>query len=93
MAARFEFEARVGAPRTVEVEMKGETQRMFMGVPTVSQRRPWHVSHKHKKIPKGGGAFFFKVFDFTQRARQNSPASARVCSKIPRCAAWCWCGS
>lgn len=35
MAARFSFEARVGAPRTVEVEVKGEKQRMFMGVPTV----------------------------------------------------------
>lgn len=35
MAARFSFEARIGAPRTVDVEIKGEKQRMFMGVPTV----------------------------------------------------------
>lgn len=35
MAARFSFEARVGEPRTAEVEMKGKRQRMFMGVPTV----------------------------------------------------------
>lgn len=35
LSARFSFEARVGSPRTREVELKDKKQRMFMGVPTV----------------------------------------------------------
>ena len=32
---RLDFEARLGAPRTQEVTIKGKRQRVFMGVPTV----------------------------------------------------------
>ncbi|KAH8099056.1 hypothetical protein JL720_2033 [Aureococcus anophagefferens] len=35
LGARFDFEARLGAPRTKDVVMKGKKQRVFMGVPTV----------------------------------------------------------
>ena len=32
---RFDFEARLGAPRTKEVTVQGKRQRVFLGVPTV----------------------------------------------------------
>ena len=38
LGARFDFEARLGAPRTKDVVMKGKKQRVFMGVPTVRGR-------------------------------------------------------
>ena len=35
LQAKFDFEARLGPPRTVEVEMKGQKHRIFKGVPTI----------------------------------------------------------